>query len=101
MRFDGPRLRCGHFRHTNYHLIDDGSNSVVRLEQPLPCKQFGGIVELQSDYSNRLEQAAAPEDLAQETIIDNLAPEEAQRLSRVRNIGIAVRSTLLYLGRIY
>lgn len=39
---------------------------------------------------SRLEQAARPEDLAQETIIDNLAPQEALRLSRVRNIGIAV-----------
>ena len=101
MRFDGPRLRCGHFRHTNYHLIDDGSNGVVRLEQLLQCKQFGGVVELGSDYSIRLEQAAAPEDLAQETIIDNLAPEEAQRLSRVRNIGIAVSLVLLYLERIH
>ena len=72
---------------------------MVRLEQLLPCKQFGGILNLQSDYSIRLEQAAAPEDLAQETIIDNLAPEEAQRLSRVRNIGIAVRSILLGVGR--
>lgn len=39
---------------------------------------------------NRLEQAAEPENLAQETIIENLAPKEAERLSRVRNIGIAV-----------
>lgn len=39
----------------------------------------------------RQEQAAeAPETLAQETIIENLSPKEAQRLSRVRNIGIAV-----------
>ena len=42
-----------------------------------------------SDWS-RLEKAAVPENLAQETIIENLAPQEAQRLSRVRNIGIAV-----------
>ena len=39
----------------------------------------------------RLEQAAEPENLAQETIINNLAPQEATRLARVRNIGIAVR----------
>ena len=43
----------------------------------------------------RQEQAAeAPESLAQETIIENLSPKEAQRLSRVRNIGIAVSYTL-------
>jgi hypothetical protein len=39
----------------------------------------------------RLEQAAAdPETLSQNAIIDNLNPEEAARLSKVRNIGIAV-----------
>ena len=42
-----------------------------------------------------LEQAQEPENLAQETIINNLAPKEAQRLSRVRNIGIAVGGPLL------
>ena len=72
---------------------------MVRLGQLLPCKQFGGVIDPQSDCSIRLEQAAVPEDLAQETIIDNLAPEEAQRLSRVRNIGIAVRMILLSAGR--
>jgi len=45
-----------------------------------------------------LEQAAEPENLAQETIIDNLAPHEAARLSRVRNIGIAVSGFLKALG---
>ena len=39
---------------------------------------------------SRLEQAAEPENLTQEAIIGNLAPQEAARLSRVRNIGIAV-----------
>ena len=47
-------------------------------------------------YMYSLEQAAEPENLAQETIIDNLAPQEAQRLSRVRNIGIAVRCQFQY-----
>lgn len=41
--------------------------------------------------SSRLEEAQdEPEQLAQETIIENLDPQEAHRLSRVRNIGIAV-----------
>jgi hypothetical protein len=38
-----------------------------------------------------LEEAHEPEELAQETIIENLDPQEAARLSKVRNIGIAVR----------
>jgi hypothetical protein len=38
----------------------------------------------------RLEKASSDEPLSQETIIQNLDPKEAQRLSRVRNIGIAV-----------
>ena len=42
---------------------------------------------------NRLEKAAAdPEALSQDIIIQNLDPKEWQRLSKVRNIGIAVCS---------
>jgi elongation factor G len=42
----------------------------------------------------RLEEAQAePENLAQETIIEKLDPREAARLSKVRNIGIAVGSS--------
>jgi hypothetical protein len=40
--------------------------------------------------TNRLEKASSEEELSQETIIQNLDPKEAHRLSRVRNIGIAV-----------
>lgn len=40
---------------------------------------------------NSAEHAAAdPETLSQQAIIDNLDPKEWERLSRVRNIGIAV-----------
>ena len=38
----------------------------------------------------RLEEAVDPGALSQEKIVENLSPEEAKRLSKVRNIGIAV-----------
>lgn len=40
--------------------------------------------------ASRLEEAQDPESLAQETIIDNMSTEESKRISKVRNIGIAV-----------
>jgi len=44
------------------------------------------------DSLNRQEAATAdPTSLAQETIIENMNPAEYARLSKVRNIGIAVR----------
>ena len=87
------------FQHTNAHsynishLTDDGRAGEPSLELPLPCKAFCSTHIAQADLAS-LEQAAEPENLAQETIIDNLAPQEAARLSRVRNIGIAVRLRL-------
>jgi len=45
-----------------------------------------------SDSPYRQEAATAdPTSLAQETIIENMNPAEYARLSKVRNIGIAVR----------
>ena len=58
------------------------------------CRSLVSDIQIGEDNSDddRQEQAAEdPESLAQETIIENLSPKEAQRLSRVRNIGIAVR----------
>jgi hypothetical protein len=42
---------------------------------------------------SRVEEEPEPEELSQETIIENLNPQEAARLSKVRNIGIAVSLT--------
>lgn len=74
--------------------IGDGTVEGHSLELPLLCTSQSPILYPDTD-SQSLEQAAEPENLAQETIIDNLAPQEAARLSRVRNIGIAVRSGVL------
>lgn len=50
-----------------------------------------GVYCLCADSYFSLEAAASnPETLSQEAIIDNLDPVEAARLSKIRNIGIAV-----------
>jgi hypothetical protein len=46
---------------------------------------------------SRLEEASDPDSLSQETIIENLSGQEAHRLSRVRNIGIAVSRNVIAL----
>jgi hypothetical protein len=43
-----------------------------------------------TDWCTRLEEAQEPDSLSTETIIDNMSTEEWKRLSKVRNIGIAV-----------
>ena len=57
----------------------------------LPYAFFFFFFEAERHLHSRLEAAAAsPETLTQQSIIDNLDPAEAARLSKVRNIGIAV-----------
>ena len=67
----------------------DGGVIVISRGRPQQCK-YRFKFWIQTTDCCRLEKAAEPERLAQETIIDNLSPQEAQRLSKVRNIGIAV-----------
>jgi hypothetical protein len=70
--------------------FDSNGNSVRFLDPRL--NRLKKKRKLLTRVQNRLEKAAAdPEALSQDTIIQNLDPKEWQRLSKVRNIGIAVR----------
>lgn len=91
---DAPQQLCSeqpplHRRLSNGPWTAGGSRDVGLLEQQLQCEDETSTTEYHTD-GNRLEEAQEPETLAQETIIENLNPEEAARLSKVRNIGIAV-----------
>lgn len=58
---------------------------------PVPCMPTTMLRDPDADRC-RLERAMEnPSDLDQQTIVENLNPQEAARLQRVRNIGIAVR----------
>ena len=77
--------------------IDGGSRE--EMAPPLlQCMSAQKLFEMPQIDTIRLEEAQdEPEALAPETIIENLSREEAARLSKVRNIGIAVGT--LFEGR--
>jgi hypothetical protein len=71
--------------------FDSNGNSVRFLDPRLNRLKKRKLL---TRVQNRLEKAAAdPEALSQDAIIQNLDPKEWQRLSKVRNIGIAVCPT--------
>ena len=96
---DAPRrvplhLRIGLRRYNSGLLIDDGSSVEGLPRRQLQCKTISSC-DMAMLMNDRLEEAQeAPELLQQETIIENMSVDEAARLSKVRNIGIAVRSTI-------
>ena len=70
------------------------SSSEVAAAEGRCCRCCGNVsmqVLMQTSSDKyRLEEAHEPEALAQETIIENMSTEESKRISKVRNIGIAV-----------
>lgn len=107
-------MRCPSLTRLPYRAVSGLPRSVVRLQsQNFLTRRCASTAVLrsptaapayQSILNKHLQQrrnasgtaaavleAAASDNLSQEAIIENLDPVEAGRLSRVRNIGIAVR----------
>ncbi|KAA8649028.1 hypothetical protein EYZ11_000780 [Aspergillus tanneri] len=103
--FLSQRLRCASTATLRTPTAAQAYQSVLnrRLQQRRNASSSSAAAVLEA-------AAATPETLSQEAIIENLNPVEAERLSRVRNIGIAAHidsgkttcteRVLFYTGRI-